>query len=252
MSFNLLSLLPRWIPGKKLRALTAEAEQAARLRKEIAVLHRRIAELESAEVERQRAEQRATEHQKRLNKAEEVAHLGSWEMEIATGASRWSDEFYRICGLEPGSVKPTAEEGLRLIHPDDLERATEAVTQAIATGGNYKMEKRIIRPDGSIRHVQSIGEILCNSDGNPEKLMGSFLDITELKEVEAKREELITQLQEALLSVKQLSGLLPICAWCKNIRDDQGYWHQVEVYLRDHSDVNFTHGICPECRKKLD
>lgn len=59
------------------------------------------------------------------------------------------------------------------------------------------------------------------------------------------------ELQEALAKVKTLSGLIPICANCKKIRDDEGFWHQVEVYVRDHSDANFTHSVCPECVKKL-
>lgn len=65
------------------------------------------------------------------------------------------------------------------------------------------------------------------------------------------REQLILQLQKALTEVKQLSGLLPICASCKKIRDDKGYWNQIESYIRDHSGVEFSHGICPECMKKL-
>lgn len=59
------------------------------------------------------------------------------------------------------------------------------------------------------------------------------------------------ELEEALAKVKTLSGLIPICANCKKIRDDDGYWHQVEVYVRDHSEAEFSHGICPECAKKL-
>ena len=65
------------------------------------------------------------------------------------------------------------------------------------------------------------------------------------------RERLILQLQKALTEVKQLSGLLPICASCKKIRDDKGYWNQIESYIRDHSGVEFSHGICPDCMKKL-
>ena len=66
-----------------------------------------------------------------------------------------------------------------------------------------------------------------------------------------QRKTLIEELQCALSEVKALSGLLPICASCKNIRDDQGYWSQIEVYIRDHSEAEFSHGICPECIKKL-
>ena len=66
-----------------------------------------------------------------------------------------------------------------------------------------------------------------------------------------RQEQLIIELQEALEKVKVLSGLLPICASCKDIRDDRGYWKQVEVYIQDHSEAAFTHSICPDCTKRL-
>ena len=72
-------------------------------------------------------------------------------------------------------------------------------------------------------------------------------DINEQKRHQAEREQLIAQLQTALAEVKTLHGLLPICASCKKIRDDHGYWTQVEVYVMDRSDAEFTHGICPDC-----
>ena len=67
---------------------------------------------------------------------------------------------------------------------------------------------------------------------------------------ERERDRLILQLEEALAKVKKLSGLLPICAGCKKIRDDEGYWNQVDVYLKRHSDVMMSHSICPECAVK--
>ncbi len=76
-------------------------------------------------------------------------------------------------------------------------------------------------------------------------------NITERKLAESEREKVIAELKEALARVKQLSGLLPICAACKKIRDDKGYWTQIEAYIREHSEAEFTHGVCPECMKKL-
>lgn len=67
------------------------------------------------------------------------------------------------------------------------------------------------------------------------------------RRLEADRERLVLELQEALANIKTLRGLLPICAWCKKIRDDQGYWKQIEVYLSTHTEVQLTHGMCPEC-----
>jgi CheY-like chemotaxis protein len=66
-----------------------------------------------------------------------------------------------------------------------------------------------------------------------------------------ERKKLIRKLQEALATVKTLKGLLPICAACKKIRDDNGYWSQLEIYIEAHSDAEFTHGLCPECRRRL-
>jgi K+-sensing histidine kinase KdpD len=76
-------------------------------------------------------------------------------------------------------------------------------------------------------------------------------EAAERRRVEEKREFLIRQLQQALATVKTLRGLLPLCAWCKSIRNDRGYWERLEKYLRDNLDVEFTHGICPRCAEKL-
>lgn len=76
-------------------------------------------------------------------------------------------------------------------------------------------------------------------------------DITQRRQIEKEREALILDLQEALSKVKVLSGLLPICAACKKIRDDRGYWNQLETYISEHTGADFTHGICPECAERL-
>jgi PAS domain-containing protein len=76
-------------------------------------------------------------------------------------------------------------------------------------------------------------------------------NITGNKRKENEREKLVHELQDALGNVKTLRGLLPICASCKRIRDDKGYWNQIEAYIRDHSEAEFSHGICPECNRKL-
>ncbi|MHB1184346.1 MAG: hypothetical protein ACYC6S_12875 [Desulfobulbia bacterium] len=76
-------------------------------------------------------------------------------------------------------------------------------------------------------------------------------EIEDRKRTEAEKEQLIDQLQKAMQEVKVLSGFLPICASCKKIRDDTGYWRQIEEYISTHSNALFSHGICPECTKKL-
>ncbi len=92
---------------------------------------------------------------------------------------------------------------------------------------------------------------LANRAGRQTGRVLLVRDITERRHAEKEREKLITELREALANIKKLSGLLPICASCKKIRDDKGYWHQVENYMKDHAEVEFSHGLCPECMAKL-
>ncbi len=114
---------------------------------------------------------------------------------------------------------------------------------------NRVVDLEIQRPDGSRRQIQSARFAVPTERGF---LLGAVVrDMTEQKQAEAERERLIGKLQTTLAKVKQLSGLLPICANCKKIRDDQGYWQQVEIYIRDHSEAQFSHGICPECMEGL-
>jgi len=76
-------------------------------------------------------------------------------------------------------------------------------------------------------------------------------DVSEQKQQDRGREALIEPLREALARARGLGGLLPICAPCKRIRDDRGCWNQIEIYLREHSDADFTDGICPQCAEEL-
>jgi PAS domain S-box-containing protein len=92
---------------------------------------------------------------------------------------------------------------------------------------------------------------LYDQKGNLVGAIECIRDITERKRLEEEREKLIRELQDALANIKTLHGLLPICSYCKKIRDDKGYWNRIESYIQDHSGAEFTHGMCPECLKKL-
>ena len=87
-----------------------------------------------------------------------------------------------------------------------------------------------------------------------KKLQGRlfhFRDVTDKRMTEMQLEKTVVELRKALTKVKTLSGLLPICSSCKKIRDDNGYWNEVEAYIHEHSEVEFSHGICPDCMRKL-
>lgn len=110
-------------------------------------------------------------------------------------------------------------------------------------------ERELLTADGECLPILK-SVVRVRLDGR-EHLLESFIDISERKAAEAEREKLIGELRKALSEIRTLRGFLPICASCKNIRDDEGYWHQIEIYIRNRADVDFTHSICPDCEKRL-
>jgi hypothetical protein len=110
-------------------------------------------------------------------------------------------------------------------------------------------ELQVKTKDGTIRDGLFSGEII-ESQGK-RYFLTVMIDITERKQAEAELEKTIQELQSAIEQIKTLKGLVPICAWCKKIRNDKGYWEQVESYVSRHTEAAFSHGICPDCAKKL-
>ena len=147
--------------------------------------------------DRKKTEQTLQENEERYQKVEQIAHIGNWEMEINTGKSYWSDEFFRICGFEAQSFTPTSEKGFEVIHPDDRERAAEVIQESISSGKPYDIQKRIVRPNGEIRWVHSEGNIIYDDNNQASKLIGYFLDITKRTEAKQALKEYSQQLEEA-------------------------------------------------------
>jgi PAS domain-containing protein len=120
----------------------------------------------------------------------------------------------------------------------------------IRTGERYFSDAEVfVRRDGSTFPVSVISMPLL--DG--EKYTASvtlFRDISDQKRAEQEREQMIRELQSALAEIKTLRGIVPICSYCKKVRDDEGYWNQVEQYVSDHTEAKFSHGICPTCFKQ--
>ena len=106
------------------------------------------------------------------------------------------------------------------------------------------------RRDGSLFPLEFSSVVFENLQGEARTCL-IIRDISERKAAEAERERLIQDLKDAMARVNTLSGLLPICASCKKIRDEQGHWHNLEIYIRNHSEAEFSHGICPDCRRRL-
>jgi PAS domain S-box-containing protein len=159
----------------------------------------------------------------------------------------------RISGYGPEEFMKEAGLIYSIVHPADREifksHADHYHESHIDSVG--EVEFRIATRNGKEQWIAHLCQPVYSSDGQFLGRRASNRDITERKLAEEERESLISELQKALSEVKKLSGLLPICASCKKIRDDKGYWNQIESYIRDHSEAEFSHGICPDCLKKL-
>ncbi len=132
-----------------------------------------------------RAQQEIRDQQQALDHAQALAHLGSWEWDIVTGAERWSDEQFRVFGYAPNQITPTYDLFLRALHPDDLPRVREAVDAALHRRVSYNIDCRIIRPSGEVRHVNCRGLVHRNVDGQPIRMTGTVLDMTDSKQAES-------------------------------------------------------------------
>ncbi len=130
------------------------------------------------------------ERESQLSEAQRIAHVGSWELNLAKQQLTWSDEHYRIFGLEPGSVELTYADGISRVHPDDRDAVVAQVSDAHARGGSYSCEARAVQPDGTVRWLNSRGTFVADENGGPGRMVGTAQDITEHKLAEQQREAL--------------------------------------------------------------
>jgi PAS domain S-box-containing protein len=150
------------------------------------------------------------------------------------------------------SAEDMVGEPIETLVPRDQHGEISDIRDVIQSGRRVeRIETVRLRRDGTGIDVSITVSPIKNSDGNIQGASIVLRDITERKRQEKERSRLIEELTDALKRVKTLNGLLPICASCKKIRNDGGYWEQVETYIRTRSNAEFTHGICPDCVRLL-
>lgn len=161
----------------------------------------------------------------------------------------WNSGAERMFGY---SAHEMIGESLETLVPPDQQEEISAIRDVIERGRRVeRIETVRLRRDGTAIDVSITVSPIKNADGDIQGASIVLRDITERKRQEKERLRLIDELKEALRRVKTLNGLLPICASCKKIRNDGGYWEQVETYIRSRSNAEFTHGICPDCVRQL-
>ncbi len=158
-----------------------------------------------------------------------------------------NDVFLRMTGYPREEIVEKSESDIHLLYSEE-----DAVAMLDGPGrGNPLRDREMLlrKKNGDVFCILASSDVLVID--RVQCLILCMVDITERKRQQFEREALIEQLERALSEVSTLSGLLPICSSCKKIRDDKGYWNSIEAYIHKHSAAKLTHGICPECRKKL-
>ena len=138
--------------------------------------------------ERKWAEEAIRTSEASLAHAQRLAHLGSWEIDLVHNSLQWSEETFRIMGVTSEAFTPTRATFRALVHPEDREQTSLAVTAALRTHQPYVLDHRIVRPDGSVRIVSEQAEVVLGPEGEPIRLIGTVQDVTERKQAEAALE----------------------------------------------------------------
>ena len=169
---------------------------------------------------------------------------------------------YILCGYGEEDLERGIAAKDFFANAEEYQRAVELIRGYIGKSLDEKIaytrsgrqdlhDFRARRKDGTEFYAESQTSYVLDDQGMPVKFRTLIRDITERVEAEREMERLIEELQDALAQVKTLKGLLPICASCKKVRDDDGYWSRLDAYLGEHSNVEFSHSICPDCMKVM-
>jgi PAS domain S-box-containing protein len=148
---------------------------------------------ERSEAQRQLAAAHAS-----LAEAQEVAHMGSWEWDIGANRVSWSDELYRLWGLEPQSLDMTYERYLASVHPADRKRARTIVERALASRAPFELDHRITLPDGSVRWIHGAGLVIVDQSGAPARMVGTAQDMTERRRIDELRDSILSAVSHEL------------------------------------------------------
>ena len=148
--------------------------------------------------ERREAQRQLAAAHASLAEAQEVAHLGSWEWEIGSDRVTWSDELYRLWGLEPQSVELTYERYLDSVHPADREQVRTIVERALESRAPFDFEHRVVLADDSVRWIHGSGRVIADENGAPARMVGAAQDITERKRVDDLRDSILSSVSHEL------------------------------------------------------
>jgi PAS domain S-box-containing protein len=197
---------------------------------------------------RRNLEAAQAESERQFRQMADAAPVLIWVCDTEGQRSFFNRTWYAFTGRT--SVQELGHGWLEGVHPDDAFAVRASTARALADRVPLAREYRLRHAGTPWRWVLERANPRFDASGHFAGFIGSCIDITDRKRIETEREELVDQLQHALTDVKTLRGLVPICAWCRKVRNDQGYWGVIEEFLRDHSEAEISHGVCPDCMEK--
>jgi two-component system CheB/CheR fusion protein len=189
--------------------------------------------------DRERAEAWLMENEERLRLALDAGQVGTWDWDIASNHVTWSETIYRFHGLKPGEFSGRVEDFASLVHPDDRERVNAAIQAAVERGGAYSSEMRVVWPDGTVRWIATNGKVICDGEGQPARMLGATVDITDRKlaeqaliEADRRKDEFLAMLAHELRNplapirnasqlLKRLGPPVPELQWARDVIDRQ-------------------------------
>ena len=202
---------------------------------------RKLAEM----VERLQDERKAlVKSEQRLKEAQELAHVGHWELDLKSNALEWSDEIYRILGLKPREIDSSHKAFMAVVHPDDMAYVSKAHTESLSKKTPYDIEYRLLQKDGTVRYINEKFQSLYDDDGTATCLMGTIQDITERREAEKALKEaydIINRSSSVAFTWKNREGW-PVVFVSENVERLFGY--TVEEFMS--GDMNYARCVHPE------
>jgi PAS domain S-box-containing protein len=188
--------------------------------------------------------------QDRLDVSLSAGNLAWWEWDIPANRVTFNKLKVEMLGYRVEDFENVGYQAFtELLHPDDYEKTMQAMRDHLeGRAALYEVEYRIRNKEGAYGWYYDRGSITdWGPQGEPTRLKGIVFDISDRKRLERERETLITELRQRLAEIKALKGIIPVCVHCRKMRDDEGYWRQVDEYIRTETDADASHGICPDC-----
>lgn len=191
------------------------------------------------------------EGEERYNAAIKASGQILYDWNSETNEVSYGGDVEKMFGYTFQELKGGLARWQELIHPDDLNHFNHTITCMIGKKESARLEYRVRRKDGSYIYIEDNGHFFKDGKGKTIRMIGLVKEITERVRLDKERVNLIRNFQKSLGEINTLQRLIPVCASCKKIRDDNGFWKHVDEYLVKHTDSMPSHSICPDCAETL-